>query len=80
MTLAVEVIPPTRLGRGCAGKVRYRSIEAAQHDLLRLCEDIAAGRVTEKYPGNPRSLSVYDCLDGCGFYHVGHRPKRLARA
>ncbi len=77
MPLAVPVVPHHALGRGCAGKVRYRSIEAAQRDLLRLAEDVRAGRVADHAPGIP--LNIYTC-DACGFPHIGHRPKRLANA
>lgn len=78
MTLAVEVVPESRLGRGCAGKIRYRSLDAAQEHLLRLAAEIASGRAVEKFPDAKHSLSVYVC-DSCGFYHTGHRPRRLAR-
>lgn len=75
MPLAVPVVPQRALGRGCLGKIRYRSLDAARDDLQRLSDDIASGRAVEKYPNAQHTLSVYDC-GRCGFVHIGHRPAR----
>lgn len=82
MPLAVPVTPHHALGRGCAGRVRYRCLDAAQRDLVRLAEDIAAGRAEEKYPNAMATLSVYVCSGrrGCGFYHIGHESRAMRAA
>ncbi len=74
MPLAVQV-PIMHPPRGCAGKIRYRHIEAAQIALVRLAEAVRDGRAAPaKHRGHP--LDVYEC-DWCGAFHIGHRPSKL---
>lgn len=49
--------------RGCEGKVRHATADEA-------------GRVAARYGGRARHIHAYRC-PRCGFYHVGHVPRRV---
>ena len=55
--------------RGCQGKIRYPTYEAAVKAMGELMEK------ARRQPGYKRKLhqlNVYLCQHGCGDYHCGH--------
>lgn len=76
--LAADVVPEHRRPRKCRGKVALRSLEYAQEALCSLREQQRAGVKPNQDRDDSHPLTIYACEgpDGCGFWHIGHRPSR----
>lgn len=79
MPLAVEIHHGALDVRQCRGKVKYRSLTAAQEALIRIVASFHQGVIRDRAPHRP--MNIYVCGDGtdegCGFWHLGHRPSIL---
>lgn len=58
------------MSRECGTKLRYRTSKLAWVAMWRYLANTGA---------SPAQFHVYRCKSGCGFYHVGHRPRRYLR-
>lgn len=54
---------------GCAGKVRYPTLTAAQDVLIKVVAEFRAGTLDDRHPERP--MSVYQC-GSCRAWHIGH--------